>query len=198
MRLLLVRHIGSIRVLLGGEGRQLIERNGSFDRAELDQLEVGILLVHQQISSLLCFTLLLRAANESHRAGCLDKVDDGRDRVVGRDENDAISETHESDLGHQQIEARVGKEADLFAGLILVPDSDALGVVGSGGANGSVEISTRDVLPLEGFGRLDVRDAHLIVQRFDDIVDEGVGAPSSLEGSEQARAVGDGRDSHVL
>ncbi len=50
---------------------QLIKCNGSFDLAELGNFQLAVLLLQQQLQSLVCFLLLLRTVNESYRARSL-------------------------------------------------------------------------------------------------------------------------------
>ncbi len=76
-------------------------------------------------------------------------MDHSGHRVVGRDENDAVTETNQSDLRNQQIETRIRENTDLSAKLILVSDTDSFGIVGSSGSNASIEVGPGDVLPLK-------------------------------------------------
>ncbi|KAI3480774.1 hypothetical protein L1887_57041 [Cichorium endivia] len=145
---------------------------------------------------LVCLRCLVRAEYERLGGRCLDEVHDGRDRIVRRNEHDTVSKPHERHLRDQMVEARLCEERDVTAGIVLASDRDVLGVVGSGCTDAAVELGSSNVLPFEGLGRLDVRDANLVAHHVDERVDERIEALSALERGQEALTVGDEWNGH--
>ena len=81
--------------------------------------------------------------------------------------------------------------------LMLAPCSDTVGVIGGGSSDALIELTASDMFPFEGLGGLDVRDAGRVPGVLDEIVEQRIDTPASLEGSEQACAVCEGSGCHA-
>lgn len=193
--LLIVWDLDAEGILASGRSWHLVRRDELLNIEE--RYIVQSLSLLQELTSLLGFSTHFRSIHESCRLSSFDEMSYSGNRVIGRDEHATISEANQSHLSDQMVETGLGKETDLSAWLTNTPDTDVFGIVSCRGSNAAVELTSCDMLPLEWFSGLDVRDDILIVRQRDEIVEDCVAAPPSLERREEACTVRDRCNGHV-